>query len=172
MSPFTLPTIFLLYFLIQNLLFLPLFLSFDHVMAYTVTDQSFGSSHKLISANLIFPLLFHCMLLLTSLWTTDTFLDILFLGDYQMTEYGTNFLNVPWLHSTHNCIVQIILFLCNFLALFHFSSSYFVLKVKNPPQQPQKPDLLQPFALSVVCLLLSLIKGLRYWQIWSFLASV
>lgn len=124
MSPFSLPTIFLLCFLIQNLLFLPLFLSFDHVMAYTVTDQSFGSSHKLISANLIFPLLFHCMLLLTSLWTPDIFLDILFLEDYQMTEYGTNFLNAQWLHSTHNCIVQIILFICNFLALFHFSSSY------------------------------------------------
>lgn len=56
-----------------------------------LTGQSFGSSHQLMSANLIFPLLFHCMPLSTSLWTPDIFLDILFLGAYQMTGYGTNF---------------------------------------------------------------------------------
>lgn len=82
-------------------------------------------------------------------------------------------LYAQWSHSTHNCIGQISLFLCNFLELFHFSCSYCLLCLisKSPPQQPQKPDPLQPFLLSFVCLLLSLIKGLKYWQFWSFLAS-
>lgn len=60
-----------------------------------ITDQYFGFSHQLRSANMNFPLLFYCMPLLTSLCTPDIFLNILFLRAW-MAAYGTN---ICWMLS-------------------------------------------------------------------------
>lgn len=91
------------------------------------TDQSFGSSHQLIcEPDFSSPLPLHASL--------DFIMDSRHISVYSL-PWGLSddwiwhklLLNAQWLHSIHNCIVQIILFLCKFLDLFHFSSSYCLL---------------------------------------------
>lgn len=156
MWPLTMPTIFLLYFLIQNLLFLPLFVSFGHVMAYCYQLQ-ISPLGLLISSYLqtwffSSPLPLHASL--------DFIMDSRHISEYSLPQglsddqvWHRLLLNAQWSHSTHNCIVQIILFLCNFLDLFHFSSSYCLLCLtsKKPTTATTKARPIATF-LSFCCL--------------------
>lgn len=98
---------------------------------------------------IVFLFLFSTVCLSTSLWTPDTFLDLLFPGPIRWPDKA----QTPVECSTVTFNSQLLCadnlhYLCNFPDLFHFSSSYCllfsVLPVKNPAQQPQKTDTLPP----------------------------